>query len=50
MRVLKMPDGNTTIILQGKKRFEIEEFTQSEPYFKAKIKEVDAKELKEEQN
>ena len=40
MRVLKMPDGNTTIILQGKKRFEIEEFTQSEPYFKAKIKEV----------
>lgn len=40
MRVLKMPDGNTTIILQGKKRFEIEEFTQNEPYFKAKIKEV----------
>ena len=40
MRVLKMPDGNTTIILQGKKRFEIEEFTQTEPYFKAKIKEV----------
>jgi ATP-dependent Lon protease len=40
MRVLKMPDGNTTIILQGKKRFEIEEFTQSEPYFKATIKEV----------
>ncbi len=40
MRVLKMPDGNTTIILQGKKRFEIEEFTQTDPYFKAKIKEV----------
>lgn len=40
MRVLKMPDGNTTIILQGKKRFEISEFSQSEPYFKAKIKEV----------
>jgi ATP-dependent Lon protease len=40
MRVLKMPDGNTTIILQGKKRFEIEQFTQSEPYFKATIKEV----------
>ncbi len=39
MRVLKMPDGNTTVILQGKKRFEIEEFTQSEPYFKATIKE-----------
>ena len=40
MRVLKMPDGNTTIILQGKKRFEINEFTQNEPYFKATIKEV----------
>ena len=40
MRVLKMPDGNTTIILQGKKRFEIDEFTQTEPYFKATIKEV----------
>jgi ATP-dependent Lon protease len=40
MRVLKMPDGNTTIILQGKKRFEISEFTQTDPYFKATIKEV----------
>ena len=40
MRVLKMPDGNTTIILQGKKRFEIDEFTQTDPYFKATIKEV----------
>ena len=41
MRVLKMPDGNTTVILQGKKRFEIESFTQEEPYLKAKIKAVD---------
>ena len=40
MRVLKMPDGNTTIILQGKKRFEIDQFTQTDPYFKATIKEV----------
>ncbi|MFD2907436.1 endopeptidase La [Flavobacterium ardleyense] len=40
MRVLKMPDGNTTVILQGKKRFEIESFTQEEPYLKAKIKAV----------
>ena len=39
MRVLKMPDGNVTIILQGKKRFEIDNFTQEEPYFKATIKE-----------
>ena len=40
MRVLKMPDGNTTVILQGKKRFEIESFTQEEPYLRATIKEV----------
>jgi ATP-dependent Lon protease len=40
MRVLKMPDGNITVILQGKKRFEIDQFTQEEPYLKATIKEV----------
>jgi ATP-dependent Lon protease len=40
IRVLKMPDGNTTVILQGKKRFEIDEFTQEEPYLRATIKEV----------
>lgn len=40
MRVLKMPDGNTTVILQGKKRFEIDKFTQDEPYLRATIKEV----------
>jgi ATP-dependent Lon protease len=40
MRVLKMPDGNTTVILQGKKRFEIDKFTQEEPYLRATIKEV----------
>jgi len=40
MRVLKMPDGNTTVILQGKKRFEIVKFTQEVPYLKANIIEV----------
>ena len=39
IRVLKMPDGNITVILQGKKRFEIDTFTQEEPYLKATIKE-----------
>lgn len=37
LRVLKMPDGNTTVILQGKKRFETVEFTSEEPFFKAKV-------------
>ncbi len=40
LRVLKMPDGNTTIIIQGKKRFEIQEVIQEEPYIKAKVTEA----------
>ncbi len=40
LRVLKMPDGNTTVIIQGKKRFEIDEIIQEEPYLKAKVKEA----------
>lgn len=40
LRVLKMPDGNTTIIIQGKKRFEINEVITEEPYINATIKEV----------
>lgn len=40
LRVLKMPDGNTTVIIQGKKRFEIEEIIQEEPYLKATVKEA----------
>jgi ATP-dependent Lon protease len=41
IRVLKMPDGNITVILQGKKRFEIDAFTQEEPYLKATVKEFE---------
>ena len=37
IKILQMPDGNTTAIIQGKKRFEITEITQTDPYFKAKI-------------
>ena len=40
IKILQMPDGNTTVIIQGKKRFEIEEFMQQEPYFRAKIKDM----------
>ncbi|MEO4005288.1 endopeptidase La [Flavobacterium sp. CAU 1735] len=43
LRVLKMPDGNTTVILQGKKRFEIDQITTEEPYLKATVKEVPEK-------
>ena len=40
LRVLKMPDGNTTVIIQGKKRFEIDAIIQDKPYLKAAVKEV----------
>ncbi len=40
LRVLKMPDGNITVIIQGKKRFEIDEIVQEEPYLKAKVREA----------
>ena len=40
LRVLKMPDGNTTVIIQGKKRFKVAEVISEKPYLKAKITEV----------
>jgi ATP-dependent Lon protease len=41
IKLLKMPDGSTTVIIQGKKRFTIEEFVQETPFFKARIAEFD---------
>ena len=41
VKMIKMPDGGTTIIIQGRKRFELEAITSEEPYFKAKIKMLD---------
>lgn len=38
VRLLKMPDGSSTVIIQGKRRFEILQETGSEPYFKARVK------------
>ena len=35
-----MPDGNTTVIIQGKKRFKINELIQEQPYLKAKVQEA----------
>ncbi len=40
LRVLKMPDGNTTVILQGKKRFEIAEVLTEKPYMTATVRET----------
>ena len=40
LRVLQMPDGNTTVIIQGKKRFEITEVLTEKPYMTATIREA----------
>ncbi len=40
LRVLKMPDGNTTIIIQGKKRFKIKSIIEEKPYMKAYIESI----------
>ena len=40
LRVLQMPDGNVTVIIQGKKRFSIEKVISEEPYITAHIKEI----------
>ncbi len=37
IKMLRLPDGNTTIIIQGKRRFSLVEMVQSEPYLKAKV-------------
>ncbi|MBC8265647.1 MAG: endopeptidase La [Flavobacteriales bacterium] len=43
LKMLRMPDGNITAIIQGRKRFEIEEFVQTDPYFKAKVNRLNEK-------
>lgn len=43
LRVLKMPDGNTTVIIQGKKRFKVSEVISEKPYLSATITEVPEK-------
>src|SRR3954468_264607 len=37
VKLIKMPDGGTTIIIQGKKRFKLSMITAEDPYFKAQI-------------
>ena len=37
VKQIKMPDGGTTIIIQGKSRFTIDNILSEEPYFKANI-------------
>ncbi|MBR4392314.1 MAG: endopeptidase La [Bacteroidales bacterium] len=38
LKIFQMPDGNVTVIIQGKQRFHLEEITQVEPYNLAKVR------------
>lgn len=40
LRVLKMPDGNVTVVIQGKKRFRVSEIVTEKPYLVATVAEV----------
>lgn len=37
IKMLQMPDGSTTVIIQGKRRFEVQEIVEIEPYFRARV-------------
>ena len=45
IKMLRMPDGSNTVILQGQKRFKWTEVVQEEPYMKARVVEYDAENL-----
>lgn len=47
VKILQMPDGNTTVIIQGKKRFELIKLVQEEPYFKAQVRQYEPGEVLE---
>jgi ATP-dependent Lon protease len=37
IKMLRMPDGTNTVVIQGKKRFRLGETTQEEPFLRAKV-------------
>ena len=41
IKMLVLPDGNTTIIIQGKNRFEVQEFLQEDPFITAKVQAIE---------
>jgi ATP-dependent Lon protease len=45
-----MPDGGTTVIIQGKKRFQLESITSEEPFFKARIKPLEEEQIQNDQH
>ena len=47
LKLLRMPDGTTTAILQGRKRFALEKMTQDAPYMEAKIQLLEYEEVED---
>ena len=41
LKLIKMPDGSVSIVIQGKRRFRITEFTQEDPYLRAHVEPID---------
>lgn len=41
LKLIKMPDGSVSIVIQGKRRFEVVEYTQTDPYLRARINSID---------
>lgn len=41
IKMITLPDGNITIIIQGKKRFEIQHITQEDPFMTASVRQID---------
>ncbi len=50
VKMIKMPDGGTTIIIQGKSRFRINAITIEDPYFRAKIDKLEEEEAPKDEN
>ncbi|NND72882.1 MAG: endopeptidase La [Rhodothermales bacterium] len=40
LKLIKMPDGSKSIVIQGKRRFKVLEYVETEPYFKARVEPV----------
>jgi ATP-dependent Lon protease len=49
VKLIKMPDGGTTAILQGKKRFQLVRISSEDPFFKGVVKALDEQELTDDQ-
>jgi ATP-dependent Lon protease len=50
VKLIKMPDGGTTVIIQGKTRFKISSIISEDPYFKASIETLEEQEAPKDQN